>query len=92
MTGLTQHQSRIWRCGLFGKLPFTTAEMDDALARVREMKLTAEQLTALAQDAWQEHSHFVANTRWWPRFCAAVDWLAAAILIVMIAAGVGFHS
>jgi len=44
------------------------------------------------KDAWQEHSHFVANTRWWPPFCAAVDWLAAAILIVMIMAGVGFHT
>jgi hypothetical protein len=45
-----------------------------------------------AKDAWQERSHFVANTRWWPPFCAAVDWLAAAILIVMIAAGVHFHN
>jgi len=44
------------------------------------------------KDAWQEQSHFVANTRWWPPFCAAVDWLAAAILIVMITAGVGFHN
>jgi len=45
-----------------------------------------------AKDAWQERSHFVANTRWWPPFCAAVDWLAAAILIVMIAAGMHFHN
>jgi len=44
------------------------------------------------KDAWQEKSHFVANTRWWPPFCAAVDWLAAAILIAMITAGVGFHN
>jgi hypothetical protein len=22
----------------------------------------------------------VANTRWWPPFCAAADWLAAAVL------------
>jgi hypothetical protein len=44
------------------------------------------------KDAWQERSHFVANTRWWPPFCAAVDWLVAAILIVEIAAGVHFHS
>src|SRR5438270_602937 len=25
------------------------------------------------KDAWQEHTHFVANTRWWPPFCATVD-------------------
>ena len=43
------------------------------------------------KDAWQERSHFVANTRWWPPFCATVDWLVAVILIVEIAAGVHFH-
>jgi len=43
------------------------------------------------KDLWQERPHFVANTRWWPPFCAAVDWLVAAILIVEIAAGVHFH-
>ncbi len=44
------------------------------------------------KDAWQERTHFVVNTRWWPPFCAAVDWLVAAILIIEIAAGVNFHS
>jgi hypothetical protein len=44
------------------------------------------------KDAWQERSHFVANTRWWPPFCAAVDFLVAAVLIVEIAAGVHFHN
>ena len=44
------------------------------------------------KDAWQERSHFVANTRWWPPFCAAVDWLVAAVLIVEIAAGMQFHN
>jgi hypothetical protein len=43
------------------------------------------------KDWWQEHSHYVVNTRWWPPFCAAVDWLVAGILIVEIAAGVNFH-
>jgi len=43
------------------------------------------------KDAWQERSHFVRNTRWWPPFCAAVDWLVALVLIVEIAAGVNFH-
>jgi hypothetical protein len=44
------------------------------------------------KDAWQERTHFVVNTRWWPPFCAAVDWLVAAILIIEIAVGVNFHS
>jgi hypothetical protein len=43
------------------------------------------------KDYWQERHHFVDNTRWWPPFCATVDWLVAAILIVEIAAGVNFH-
>jgi hypothetical protein len=44
-----------------------------------------------AKDYWQERRHFVANTRWWPPFCAAIDWLVAFILAVEIAAGVNFH-
>jgi hypothetical protein len=43
------------------------------------------------KDLWQERRHYVANTRWWPPFCLVVDWLVAAILIVLIAAGVDFH-
>jgi hypothetical protein len=43
------------------------------------------------KDAWQERTHYVANTRWWPPFCATVDWLVAAILIIAIVAGVDFH-
>jgi hypothetical protein len=43
------------------------------------------------KDAWQQRSQFVANTRWWPPFCAAVDWVVAAILVTAIAAGVHFH-
>ena len=43
------------------------------------------------KDSWQERSHYVANTRWWPPFCAAVDWLVAVVLVLEIAAGVGFH-
>ena len=43
------------------------------------------------KDFWQERSHYVAGTRWWPPFCAAVDWLVAAILVAEIALGVGFH-
>jgi hypothetical protein len=43
------------------------------------------------KDLWQHRSHFVANTRWWPPFCLVVDWVVAAILVVLIAAGVDFH-
>lgn len=43
------------------------------------------------KDFGQERYHYVANTRWWPPFCAAVDWLVAAVLVIEIAAGVDFH-
>jgi hypothetical protein len=43
------------------------------------------------KDFWQERSHYVAGTRWWPPFCAAVDFLVAAVLVVEIALGVGFR-
>lgn len=43
------------------------------------------------KDFWQERSHYVASTRWWPPFCAAVDWLVAAVLAIEIVVGVGFH-
>jgi hypothetical protein len=43
------------------------------------------------KDWWQHRHHFVANTRWWPPFCATIDWLVAAILAVLIAAGVDFN-
>jgi hypothetical protein len=45
-----------------------------------------------AKDFWQERRHFVANTRWWPPFCACVDWVVALVLIAEIALGVDFHS
>ena len=43
------------------------------------------------KDLWQHRSHFVANTRWWPPFCLVIDWVAAAILVVLIAVGADFH-
>jgi hypothetical protein len=43
------------------------------------------------KDLWQERRHYVANTRWWPPFCLVVDWVMAAILVVLIAASVAFH-
>jgi hypothetical protein len=43
------------------------------------------------KDLWQHRSHFVANTRWWPPFCLVVDWVAAAILVVLLVVGVDFY-
>ena len=43
------------------------------------------------KDLWQHRRQFVANTRWWPPFCAVVDWVVAAAIIVEILAGVRFH-
>ena len=40
------------------------------------------------KDFWQHRTHFVANTRWWPPFCATVDWVAAAVLAAAITTGV----
>ena len=44
------------------------------------------------KDFWQERHLFVANTRWWPPFCACVDWVVALVLIAEIAAGVNLHT
>jgi hypothetical protein len=44
------------------------------------------------KDLWQERHHFVANTRWWPRFCACVDGVVAVVLVAEIAAGVNLHT
>ena len=33
------------------------------------------------KDFLQERRQWVANTRWWPPFCAAVDWLVATVLL-----------
>jgi hypothetical protein len=49
------------------------------------------QLLGWAADRWQHRTHYVANTRWWPPFCLVVDWIVAAILVVLIAVGVDFH-
>ncbi len=44
------------------------------------------------KDFWQERHRFVVNTRWWPPFCACIDWVVALVLIAEIAAGVNFHT
>jgi len=43
------------------------------------------------KDLWQHRTQFVRNTRWWPPFCATVDWVAAGILATAILLGVPFH-
>jgi len=43
------------------------------------------------KDLWQHRTHFVTGTRWWPPFCAVVDWTVATIIAVAIVAGTTFH-
>ena len=43
------------------------------------------------KDLWQHRTHFVRNTRWWPPFCATVDWVAAGILTGALLMGVSLH-
>jgi hypothetical protein len=42
------------------------------------------------KDLWQHRTQFVANTRWWPPFCATVDFVAAGLIAVLLAAGLPF--
>jgi hypothetical protein len=44
------------------------------------------------KDFWQARRHFVANTRWWPPFCACFDGVVALVLIVQLAAGANLHA
>jgi len=43
------------------------------------------------KDLWQHRSHYVANTRWWPPFCLIVDWVVAAVILVLIIVSIHFH-
>ena len=43
------------------------------------------------KDLVQHRTHFVANTRWWPPFCLVVDFVAAAIIAILLVAGVHLH-
>ena len=43
------------------------------------------------KDAWQQRSQYVSGTRWWPPFCAAVDWVVALVIGIEIIAGVHFQ-
>jgi hypothetical protein len=38
------------------------------------------------KDLWQHRTGFVANTRWWPPFCAVVDVVAASLIAIALAA------
>jgi hypothetical protein len=40
------------------------------------------------KDIWQHRTGFVANTRWWPPFCATVDFVAAGLIAATIVADV----
>jgi hypothetical protein len=40
------------------------------------------------KDLWQHRTGFVAGTRWWPPFCAAVDFVAAALIALAITTGI----
>ena len=43
------------------------------------------------KDLWQHRRQYVANTRWWPPFCLVIDFVAAAILVVLLTVGVDFY-
>jgi hypothetical protein len=43
------------------------------------------------KDLWQHRTQFVLNTRWWPPFCLVVDWVAAAVIAVLLLTGVDFN-
>ena len=43
------------------------------------------------KDLWQHRTGFVATTRWWPPFCAAVDLVAALLVAGAIIAGASFR-
>ena len=43
------------------------------------------------KDYIQHRTGFTRGTRWWPPFCAAVDWLAAAVVALLIAFGASLH-
>jgi hypothetical protein len=74
-------------CAVAGVFVVLAATAVTATAWILVLAFTSHGL----KDAWQERSHCVADTRWWPPFCAAVDWLVAGVLMVEIAAGVRFH-
>jgi hypothetical protein len=43
------------------------------------------------KDLIQHRTHFVANTRWWPPFCLVVDFVAAALIAILLLTGTHLH-
>jgi hypothetical protein len=43
------------------------------------------------KDLWQQRTGFVRNTRWWPPFCATVDFVAATLIAIAIVADFPFR-
>jgi hypothetical protein len=43
------------------------------------------------KDTWQHRAQYVSGTRWWPPFCAAVDWVVALAIGIEIVARIGFQ-
>ena len=43
------------------------------------------------KDLWQHRTHFVSTTRWWPPFCMMVDFVAAAIIAVVVLMGLDLN-
>lgn len=39
------------------------------------------------KDLWQHRTQFVRGTRWWPPFCATVDFVAAGLVAVLTLTG-----
>ena len=39
------------------------------------------------KDLWQHRTQFVANTRWWPPFCLVVDFVASAVIALLLLTG-----
>ena len=37
------------------------------------------------KDLWQHRTRFVRSTRWWPPFCATVDFVAALVITAVAA-------
>jgi hypothetical protein len=43
------------------------------------------------KDAWQQRTQYVSGTRWWPPFCAAIDWVVAVAIAIEMSAGMSFR-
>lgn len=40
------------------------------------------------KDAWQHRTRYVSGTRWWPPFCAVIDWIVAVAIGIEIIVGI----